>query len=76
MQGNQFVATEDGFPFALAAGNQNDLVRRVSQPVERALDRHLAAAPFRRSRARIGEHVGPDDAAGYRQQPSRFRLPT
>ena len=45
--GDQLVATEGGLPFALAAGDEDHFARLVGQPVERALDRHRAAAPFR-----------------------------
>src|SRR5262249_20134918 len=55
----QLVATEGGFPFALAAGDKNGCARLVGKPVERALDCYLAAASLPGSRARIGQHVGP-----------------
>jgi len=54
----QLVATEGGFPFVFAAGDEDGVSRLVGKPVERALDRYLTAAPPPSSRARIGEHVG------------------
>src|SRR5258705_7265516 len=42
--GDQLVAPEGGFPVALAASDEDGLVQLVDQPIERALDRLLAAA--------------------------------
>jgi hypothetical protein len=57
--GDQLGAHGGCFPVTLVAGDEDHFARLVGQPVERALDCRLAAAPSRDARARIGQHVRP-----------------
>jgi hypothetical protein len=53
VRGDQLGALVGCLPFALAAGDKDHRARLVGKSVECALDRRVAAAPFRSSRARI-----------------------
>jgi hypothetical protein len=54
VSGNQLVTPKCGFPFALAASDQNGVARLVGEAIERALGYHIASAQLADARARIG----------------------
>jgi hypothetical protein len=56
--GYQLVATEGCLPLALTAGDEDGISQLIGKAIERLLGR-VVAAPFRDSRARIGQYVGP-----------------
>ena len=56
--GYQLVATEGRLPVTLTAGDEDGISQLVGEAIERLLGR-VVAAPFRDSRTRIREHVGP-----------------
>ena len=58
MCGDQLGTLEGGFPFTLAAGDEDHFARLVGEAIERLLAR-VVAAPFLDSRARIGSAPRP-----------------